>query len=53
MFSARIEDDDPEFEKDHWMKRKQPSKEKEELRADRWYYKNMNHSRDNPEQSGL
>jgi hypothetical protein len=35
------------------MKRKKPTEEEEELRADRWYYKNMDGSRDNPEQSGL
>jgi hypothetical protein len=34
------------------MKRKKESEEEEILRADRWYYKNMDRERDNPEQSG-
>ena len=51
-FSARIEDDDPGYEQDNWMERKKESEEEEILRADRWYYKNMDRERDNPEQSG-
>ena len=49
--TARI-DDDSGFEKDHWMKKRKQSEEQEPLRADRWYYKNMDCQRDNPEQSG-
>ena len=51
-YTARIDDDDPGFEKDHWMKKRKKSEEQEPLRADRWYYKNMDCQRDNPEQSG-
>jgi hypothetical protein len=35
------------------MKKSKPTEDAEELRADRWYYKNMDKVRDNPEQSGL
>ena len=49
---ARINDDAPGFEQDHWMKKHKPSEEQKTLRADRWYYKNMDGERDNPEQSG-
>ena len=34
------------------MKKRKKSEEQEPLRADRWYYKNMDCDRDNPEQSG-
>ena len=34
------------------MKKRKKSEEQEPLRADRWYYKNMDGERDNPEQSG-
>ena len=51
-YTARIDDDDPGFEKDHWMKKTKQSEEQEPLRADRWYYKNMDGERDNPEPSG-
>ena len=35
------------------MKKRKLTEDAEELRADRWYYKNMDQQRDNPEQSGL
>ena len=35
------------------MKKGKPNEVPEALRADRWYYKNMDKLRDNPEQSGL
>ncbi len=35
------------------MKKRKPTDEEEELRADRWYYKNLDKFRDNPERSGL
>ncbi len=50
---ARIDDCDPGFEKDHWMKRVTRNEIEEPLRADRWYYKKMDKSRDDPEQSGF
>jgi hypothetical protein len=50
---SRIDDNDPGFEHDNWMKRKKPSENEEPFRVDRWYYKNMDDERDNPEQSGL
>ncbi len=50
---ARIDDDDPGYEHDRWMKSKKPTEDSAELRADRWYYKNMDGLRDNPEQSGM
>ncbi len=50
---ARIDDCDPGFEKDHWMKRVTTNEIEEPLRADRWYYKKMDKNRDNPEQSGF
>ena len=51
-YTARIDDEDPGFEHDKWMKKRKQSEEQEPLRADRWYYKNMDVERDNPEQSG-
>ena len=51
-YTARIEDEDPGFEHDNWMKKRKQAEEQEPLRADRWYYKNMDGERDNPEQSG-
>jgi hypothetical protein len=53
VYLARIDDNDPGFEHDRWMKKGKPTESMEELRADRWYYKNMDQLRDNPEQSGL
>ncbi len=50
---ARIDDCDPGFEKDHWMKRVTTREIEEPLRADRWYYKKMDKNRDDPEQSGF
>jgi hypothetical protein len=35
------------------MKRRKTTEDAKELRADRWYYKNMDILRDNPEQSGI
>jgi hypothetical protein len=52
-YLARIDDDDPGFEHDRWMKKRKPTEDAEELRAVRWYYKNMDKHRDNPEQSAL
>jgi hypothetical protein len=49
----RIHDNDPGFEHENWMKRKKPSEPEEPLQADRWFSKNMDHERDNPEQSGM
>ena len=51
-YTARIDDEDPGFENDNWMKKRKQAEEQEPLRADRWYYKNMDGERDNPEQSG-
>jgi hypothetical protein len=34
------------------MKKRKQAEEQELLWADRWYYKNMDGERDNPEQSG-
>ena len=45
-FIARIDDEDPGYEQDHWKKRKKRSEEEEPLRADRWYYKGMDGERD-------
>jgi hypothetical protein len=53
FYLARIDDNDPGYEHDRWMKRKKPTEDSEELRADRWYYKNMDDLLDNPEQSGI
>ncbi len=53
VYLARIDDDDPGFEHYRWMKKRKPTEDAEELRADRWYYKNMDQLRENPEQSGL
>jgi hypothetical protein len=53
VYLARIEDNEPGFEHDHWMKKTKPTESVAELRADRWYYKNMDDLRDNPEQSGI
>ena len=53
IYLARIDDNDPGHEHDHWKKKQKPNEIPEELRADRWYYKNMDKLRDNPEQSGL
>ena len=50
---ARIDDSDPGFERDHWMKRATTNEIDEPLRADRWYYKKMDKNRDDPEQSGF
>jgi hypothetical protein len=35
------------------MTKRKPTEDAEELRADRWYYKNMDELRDNTEQSGM
>jgi hypothetical protein len=35
------------------MKKRNPPENEEELRADRWYDKNMDNLRDKPKQSGL
>ncbi len=51
LYLARINDADPGYEHDLWIKRRKPT-EGVELRADRWYYKKMDQLRDNPEQSG-
>ena len=51
-YTARIDNDDPGFENNHRMKKRKQSEEQELLRADQWYYKNMDGERDNPEQSG-
>ena len=51
-YKARIDDEDPEFENDLWMKKRKQAEEQEPLRADRWYYTNMDGERDNPEPSG-
>jgi len=48
-----MDDHEPGFEHDHWMKKTKPTECVEELHADRWYYKNMDQLRDNSEQSGL
>ena len=53
FYLARIEDNDPGFERCNWMKRTKQSEPEEALRADRWYKKNTDEERDNPEQSGL
>ena len=53
VYLARIDDNEPGFEHDHWMKKTKPTESVAELRADRWYYKNMDQLRDNPEQSGM
>ena len=37
VYLARIDDDDPGFEHDRWMKKRKPAEDAEELRADRWY----------------
>ena len=47
-----LQDDDPGYEQDHWLKRRNESDEEEILRADCCYYKNMDGRRVNPEQSG-
>ena len=52
-YIARIDDEDPEYVQDHWMKKRKRSEKEEPLRADRWYYKGMDEERDYPEQSGL
>jgi hypothetical protein len=54
-YIARIDDGDSGqcHEHDLWMKRTEPPEEEQELRVDRWFYKNMIVLRDNPEQSGL
>ncbi len=49
---ARIDDQVPGCEQDDWMRTKKRSEAKEPLRADRWYYKNMDGERNDPEQSG-
>ena len=49
---ARIDDNDPGFEQDHWKKKRKITEVEEPLRADRWFYKNMEKNRDEPEQSG-
>ncbi len=53
IYLARIEDNDPGFERDHWMKRTKQSEPEEALRADRWYKKNTDEERENAEHSGL
>ena len=53
FYLARIEDNDPGFERGNWMKRTKQSEPEEALQADRWYKKNTDEERDNPEQSGL
>ena len=52
-YIARIDDEDPEYVQDHWMKKRKRSEKEDPLRADRWYYKGMDEERDDPEQSGL
>jgi hypothetical protein len=47
VYLARIDDNEPGFEQDHWMKTTKPTASVEELRAD------MDQLRDNPEQSGM
>ena len=49
-YAARIEDGDPGFEHDAWTT---SSESAHLLRADRWYYKNMDQERDDPDKSGL
>ncbi len=49
---ARIDDNDPRLEKDHWKKKRKITEVEEPLRADRWFFKNMEKKRDEPEQSG-
>ncbi len=53
LYLARIDDNDPGYEHDRWIKKRKPTEDAEELRADRWYYNNMDKLRDNPEQSGM
>ena len=53
MYIARVDNGDPGYEHDLWMKRTKPTEDEQEPRADRWYYKNMDKLRDNPEQSGM
>ncbi len=53
LYIARIDDKDPGYEHDLWMKRTKPTEDEQELRADRCYYKTMDKLRDNPEQSGM
>ncbi len=53
FYLARIDDNDAGFERDNWKKRTKQSEPEEALRADRWYKKNTDEERDNPEQSGL
>ncbi len=51
-YIARIDDQVPGYEQDDWMKTKKRWEAEEQLRADRWYYQNMDGERADPEQSG-
>jgi hypothetical protein len=53
IFAARIEDGDPGYEHDTWTVPSQSSDEPTLLRAERWYYKNMDEKLDDPDGSGV
>ncbi len=52
-YLAGIQDNDPGFKRDNWMKRRKQSEPEKALQADWWYKKNTDEERDNPEQSNL
>ena len=52
LYTARIEDRDPEFAHDAWTIPSQ-SGNPTLLRADRWFYKKYGKDRDDPDKSGL